>query len=263
MGEVVTEAVGNVLEVRGLSKRYGRVTAVDAVDLTIARGESYALIGPNGAGKSTVFAALSGRLKPDAGRVRLNGVDVTRMPPHRRCRLGLTQTFQRSFVFEGLTVGENVSLSLRRGMGRGSRLWEGARGADAVRAAAEGILEELGLRADIDKVGGALSHGARRLLEIALAFGSDATVLLLDEPMAGLSPLERRDLAAHIKDMVGKKTVVFVEHDMEAVGSLASRVGVLVSGRLVAEGALDEVRAAEQVRQAYFGSQDGASLESG
>jgi branched-chain amino acid transport system ATP-binding protein len=248
--------VSAALETRGLVRRFGHLTAVDGVDLGVETGTVHALIGPNGAGKTTVVNMLAGALVPSAGRILLNGEDVTGAAPNRLCRLGVGRTFQRSRVLGRAAVRENALLGAAGpGMGLLASLRPFA--ADVERRA-DAALERCGLAAVTDRPADSLSHGERRALEIAMTLAGDPSVLLLDEPLAGTGPDEGRALSDLIRSLGGSHTVVLVEHDMDAVFRIADAVTVLVAGRVLAVGAPAAIRADAAVQEAYLGHGDGA-----
>jgi len=235
-----------VLRVAGLQKRFGGVLAVDGVSLDLAEGELHALIGPNGAGKTTLVQLLSGALQPSAGTIALDGRDITGLSMHRRVRLGLARSYQITSVFPNFTVLENLALSLR-GAGRPD---------DRERAYVE--LDAIGLAHRGDQLAGVLAHGERRQLELGLALATGARILLLDEPMAGMGPDEAERILGLIEALKGRRTILLVEHDMDAVFRLADRISTLVYGRLIASGAPDEIRHHPEVRRAYLGEEGAA-----
>ena len=242
------------LATRALGYRVGGVIILEDIDLEVAPGEFLGLIGPNGAGKSTLLNLLSGVLRPSAGRIELNGEDVTRTRPERRARLGLGRTFQTSTLFETLSVFENVRLAAQVHRGGTANFWRAPRRDDAAGGAAVDALARVGLAHQRDVVTGVLSHGEKRKLELAILLASDARILLLDEPMAGVNT---HDIAA-LSDLIGElhgegRTVVMVEHHLAVVIGLAQTIAVLDSGRLLAHGEPDAVIADENVQQAYLG----------
>jgi branched-chain amino acid transport system ATP-binding protein len=232
-----------MLSVRGLHKHFGGVLAVDDVGLELAEGELHAIIGPNGAGKTTLIHLLSGALKPDAGVIVLAGRDVTRLAMHRRVRLGLARSYQITSVFPNFTVLENLALAVQGASGRDDR----------DRARAE--LAAVGLGARADDLAGALAHGERRRLELGLALSTGARLLLLDEPMAGMGPEEAARIVDLLLALKRKRTILLVEHDMDAVFRLADRITTLVDGRVIASGAPEEIRGHPEVRRAYLGEE--------
>ena len=247
-----------LLEVRGLTKRFGGVTAVDDLDLTVHAGEIVALIGPNGAGKTTAFNMISGAVVPTAGTVTMAGTRVEGRKPHVFARAGATRTFQNLQIFSSATVLGNVMVGrhLRSRTGLlGAALVLPARGEErAVEASARELLDLLDLGPDADRLAADLPFGRQRLVEVARALALEPDLLLLDEPMAGLSGAERRDLARLLRRLrAGGMAVVLVEHDVEAVLALADRVAVLEDGVRIALGTPDEVRHDPAVVAAYLG----------
>jgi branched-chain amino acid transport system ATP-binding protein len=234
------------LRVTGLQKRFGGVLAVDDVSLDLAEGELHAVIGPNGAGKTTLIHLLSGALAPSAGAIELDGLDITGLSMHRRVRLGLARSYQITSVFPNFTVLENLALAV-----------QGASGSpDPGRARAE--LDAVGLGARSDQLANALAHGERRQLELGLALATGARILLLDEPMAGMGPDEAARILSLIEGLKRQRTILLVEHDMDAVFRLADRISTLVYGRIIASGAPDEIRRHPEVRRAYLGEEGAA-----
>jgi branched-chain amino acid transport system ATP-binding protein len=252
MSAAADPAIRAVLSCTGLARTFGALRAVDGVDLALPAGARHALIGPNGAGKSTLFQLLAGGLRPSAGRVWLDGRDVTRMSDARRARLGIGQTFQHASLFASMTVAENVALAAQRALGTPWSPVPGER--PAVRRRVDELL------ADVDLLGrstvpvAALSHGECRQLELALALATAPRVLLLDEPAAGMSPAESGQFAALIQRLPAGVTLLFVEHDLDLVFRLATRVTVLHLGKVLLSGTPDEVRESPQVQEAYLGT---------
>jgi branched-chain amino acid transport system ATP-binding protein len=242
-----------ILRVSGLVKRFGGVTASDSVDLEVRKGEVHALIGPNGAGKSTFVHQVSGALLPDAGTITFEGRDLTRMAMHRRVAAGVARSFQVTNVFGRLTVLDNVALAVQARSGSSFAFWRPAISEEAMFAEARRLLERVGLEGRAGLEAAALSHGEQRRLEVALALATLARLLLLDEPMAGLDLRESADLVALLREIRMDSTLLLVEHDMEAVFSLADRISVMVYGRVIATGTPGEIRANEEVRRAYLG----------
>jgi branched-chain amino acid transport system ATP-binding protein len=234
------------LSVAGLQKRFGGVVAVDGVSLDIAPGELHAVIGPNGAGKTTLISLLSGALAPNAGTILLDGRDITGLAMHRRVRVGLARSYQITSLFPNFTVLENLALAVQGAGGRH----------DLAHARAE--LEGIGLADRADRLAGALAHGERRQLELGLALATGAKILLLDEPMAGMAAEEAARIVGLIEALKGQRTILLVEHDMDAVFRLADRITTLVYGRVIASGAPDEIRRHPEVRRAYLGEEAAA-----
>jgi branched-chain amino acid transport system ATP-binding protein len=251
-------ASGPVLSCTGLARAFGALRAVDGVDLSLPAGARHALIGPNGAGKSTLFQLLAGGLRPSAGRVWLDGRDVTRMSDARRARLGIGQTFQHASLFLSMTVADNVALAARRAMGRP---WSPVpRPSPALDERVEQLLASVGLEGRRTLPVGALSHGECRQLELAVALATAPRVLLLDEPAAGMSPAETLRLAELIQKLPAAITLLFVEHDLDLVFRLATRVTVLHLGKVLLSGTPEQVQESSQVQEAYLGTGRRADL---
>jgi branched-chain amino acid transport system ATP-binding protein len=244
-----------VLEVRGLSKSFAGFRAVSDVDLAVAEGEIAAVIGPNGAGKSTLFSLITGHLRPTAGRVFVNGRDVTGVAPYKICGMGLGRSFQRTNIFPKLTVLENVRAALLAHRGQGRNIWSRAKALCHVEA--EALLAAIGLAAQMHAVAGTLSYGNQKQLELGIALASDPKILLLDEPTAGMSASETHETMALIERIARERrlTLLFTEHDMAVVFSIAHRIAVMHQGRLIAHGDPAEVRADAQVRRVYLGDE--------
>jgi branched-chain amino acid transport system ATP-binding protein len=242
-----------VLAVEGLVKAFGAVRATDGVSLDLKPGEIHALIGPNGAGKSTLIRLVSGALRPDAGRVRFIGRDVSRLDVAGRARLGLGRTFQVSSLLPEGSAMANVLVAVQARTGSSLRFF---RRAMSDRAAADEAMErlaEVGLADRAAIPSASLSHGERRLLEVAVALALRPKALLLDEPMAGMGPEGSRAFTVLLDRLRERAPILLVEHDMDAVFALADRVSVLVYGRLIATGTVEEIRRDPGVREAYLG----------
>jgi branched-chain amino acid transport system ATP-binding protein len=244
---------GPVLEALGLAKAFGGVRAVDGVTFNVEAGRLLALIGPNGAGKTTCFNLLNGQLRPDAGRVMLEGRDVTGLNPRAVWRLGVGRTFQITATFASMTVRENVQMAL---LSHHGQVWNGwSRAREACVAEADALLAQVGMQAQAERACGILAYGDLKRIELAVALANAPRLLLMDEPTAGMAPEERSAimaLAASLARTVGI-AVLFTEHDMDVVFGHASRVLVLHQGALIAEGRPDEVRADRKVREVYLG----------
>ena len=242
-----------LLEVRKLSKAFGALVATDSVDFDVRAGETHAVIGPNGAGKTTFIKQLSGELHPDAGRIHFAGEDVTGLAAHRRSRKGLARSFQITSVYREFSALDNVALGVQAHAGHSFRFWKPAREDDALMEPALQILKRIGLHERKNVPAAELSHGEQRQLEIAMALASRPRLLLLDEPVAGMGTDESQRMIELLAALKGEKTIVLVEHDMDAVFTLADRISVLVYGRIIATGTPAEIRANEEVRAAYLG----------
>jgi branched-chain amino acid transport system ATP-binding protein len=242
-----------VLEVRALSKRFGGLLASDRIDLDVASGETHAIIGPNGAGKTTLIGQLAGDLRPDAGAIRFMSRDVTRLDAPSRSRLGLARSFQITSIFPELSALDNAALAVQAHRGSSFRFWRPARAERALREPAQLALESVGLGERGGIAAANLAHGEQRQLEIAMALATQPRLLLLDEPVAGMGLEESQRMVRFLATLKGRITIVLVEHDMDAVFTLADRISVMVYGRIIATGTPAQVRANEQVRRAYLG----------
>jgi len=231
-----------LLSTRGLSKNFAGLRAVEDVDFDLPKGEIRALIGPNGAGKTTLVGMISGRIAPNAGRVMLDGQDITALPAHRRMRLGIAYTFQITSVFGRLSVQENVALAARRHM-------QGT----AVEAAVDAALSQVGLAERAAQDAGDLAYGHQRLLEIAMGLAQSPRLLILDEPTQGLAEGEIDSFLRLIREVAEKATILLIEHNMRVVMDLADRITVLDGGRVLAEGTPAEIHANRAVQAAYLG----------
>ncbi len=243
-----------LLAASGLRKAFGGVQAVKGVSLTVAAGEMVALIGPNGAGKSTCFGLLGGQLRPDAGRVRLDGTDIAGLPPRRLARMGVARTFQTPAVFASMTVRENVQTAL---IARHRQVWRFGRPAARLHPQdADRLLARVALGTEAERGAGLLSHGDLKRLELAVALAGAPRLLLLDEPTAGTALGERAALMRLVRALATEEriAVLFTEHDMEAVFGHADRVLVLDRGSLIAAGDPETVRRDARVRAVYLGA---------
>ena len=245
-----------VLETQGLSKAFGGVRAVDGVDLALTRGELRALIGPNGAGKTTCFNMLTGQLRPDRGEVRLNGERVTGLPPHQVSRRGVSRTFQITATFASLTALENVQVARISYRRRAYSLLTPAARLEV--AESRRRLAQVGLEEQAARPAAVLAYGDLKKLELAVALANDPTVLLLDEPTAGMAPAERGALMALVERLARERglTVLFTEHDMDVVFAVADRIMVLHQGRVIADGKPADVRANPEVQRVYLGDEE-------
>ncbi|HYF18806.1 MAG TPA: ABC transporter ATP-binding protein [Ramlibacter sp.] len=242
-----------VLEARGLVKRFGGITATQDVNLQVAKGARHALIGPNGAGKTTLINLLTGVLPPTAGRIVLEGEDITGLAPHQRVRRGLVRTFQINQLFASMTPLETLALVVSEQRGLGARLWQklGAKGDVADRAWQ--LLEQFHLAEVMDQPTEHLAYGKRRLLEIAIALACEPRVLLLDEPVAGVPAGEREELLQTVADLPADVSVLLIEHDMDLVFSFAKRMTVLVNGAVLTEGSPEQIANDPEVKAVYLG----------
>jgi branched-chain amino acid transport system ATP-binding protein len=244
-----------VLELRDVSRSFGALRAVDHVSLAVRAGSLTSIIGPNGAGKTTLYNLISGRLRPDSGRILLKGEEILGLPPHAIARRGLARSFQITNVFPGLTAFANVRAAVIART-RASRRWFADVGADAsLRGRTDAILEQVGLGAVADRPCRSLSHGDRRVVEIAIILALEPDVILLDEPTAGTNPQETARIVGLIQELQREtgKTFLLTEHDMKVVFSVSERIVVMHQGRILADGAPDAIRGDLSVRQAYLG----------
>jgi branched-chain amino acid transport system ATP-binding protein len=245
-----------LLEIDGLTKRFGGILASDQISLNVPKGELHAIIGPNGAGKTTLIGQLAGELTPDSGSIRFEGGDITAAPAFRRSQLGLARSFQITSLFPDFTALDNVALAVQAHAGHSFRFWRDARTEPALREPAQAALARVGLSGRAHVPVAVLSHGEHRQLEIAMALATGPRMLLLDEPMAGMGPDESARMVTLLRELKRELTILLIEHDMEAVFALADRITVLVYGRIIATGTGEAIRANEEVRQAYLGEQE-------
>jgi branched-chain amino acid transport system ATP-binding protein len=249
-------AAETVLRLEGVSKRFGGVRAVKEVDLDVVRGERRAILGPNGAGKTTLFNLVAGDFAPTGGRIEILGDDVTAQPARRRTGLGLSRTYQKSRLFRGLTVEDNLYLAVVGREGGHLRLVPSRKDAayrERARAAAEGV----GLGHRLDTPVGSLSHGEQRQLEVGLASVTEPQIMMLDEPASGLSRGEREQLIELLFGLGRDVTLILIEHDMDVALTVAERVTMMHDGRVIVEGTPAEIRANELVHDLYLGRAHG------
>lgn len=243
----------SILQITDLCKRFGGVLATDHVNLEIQAGEVHALIGPNGAGKTTLISQLSGLLKPDSGQIKFKGRNMTSKPAHRFARAGLARSFQITSVFADMTLLQNVAMAVQADAGHSFSFWRDATCDKRLLEPAYEYLRTTGLANRADKTASAVSHGERRQLEVAMALATEPAFLLLDEPMAGMAPEESSLMIDILKNLGDDKTILLVEHDMNAVFRLADRISVLVYGRVIATGNRNDIQSNAEVRAAYLG----------
>ncbi len=249
------DAAKPILSVKGLNKRFGSLVVADQVDLEVFPYRLHSLIGPNGAGKTTFFNMLTGLLAPNEGAILFDGHDVTRLPVHRRIRLGLSRSFQILSVFPNLTAFENVRVAVQAQDARRWRLWRDAYAYDDLNARTWSLLAAVGLEDRAADPCANLNHGQRRLLEIAISLATDAKLLLLDEPLAGLAEADRQVVGALIRKLADTHAVLLIEHDIDRVLALSDRITVLHQGRVIADGAPAEVGTNPDVIAAYMGAE--------
>jgi branched-chain amino acid transport system ATP-binding protein len=245
------------LEARGLTKQFGALLATDNVSFTIQAGARQALIGPNGAGKTTLINLLTGVVEPTEGQVLLQDRNVTALSSSQRVRLGLSRTFQINQLFPHLTPAESLGLAISERNGSGADFWRIAGARPGIIAEIEDLLTRFGLEAEMDQPTRKLPYGKQRLLEIALALATRPRVLLLDEPAAGVPEEERQDILAALSALPSDVAILLIEHDMDLVFTFATRISVLVAGRLLTEGEPEEIAADERVRAVYLGEDAG------
>ena len=247
----------SLLKVQDLSKSFGRVITARQLNFEIQTGELTSVIGPNGAGKSTLINILSGSISADAGHIFLQRREITRLPTHRRVRLGLCRSFQVVNVFPELTVFENVQIPVLARIGRARHFFRSLRGEPGVADQAMEVLERVNLSGRAQSLASELSHGDQRLLEVGIALAVKPKLLFLDEPTAGMNPLERAEILESIRRLStsGETTFVIVEHDMDVVFALSDRVIVLHLGDIICDGKPDVVKEDQQVRECYLGEE--------
>jgi branched-chain amino acid transport system ATP-binding protein len=242
-----------LLKARGLTKTFGAIRATDGLSLDVWTGEVLAVIGPNGAGKTTAVGQLSGELKSDAGTIHFEGRDISGLPMHKRAHLGLARSFQITSIFLRFTAEDNVAMALQAQDGHSFRFWKAARNDQKLRNPAREMLEEVGLADRADVAAANLSHGEQRQLELAMALATRPSMLLLDEPMAGMGLEDSSRMVDFLLKLKGRVTILLVEHDMDAVFALADRITVLVYGKVVATGTPEKIRTDPTVQKAYLG----------
>ncbi len=246
-----------LLAAEGLTRRFGGLAANQDVNLVLERGVLHALLGPNGAGKSTCINMLSGDLPPSEGAIRFKGDDITGLAAHERSRIGIGRSYQRTNIFPGFTVLENCRLAAQSRNQRAWRIFTDALGLTDTVERARSAIAEAGLAGREDRVAGTLSHGEQRQLEIAMVLATDAEVLLLDEPLAGMGSEESAQMVTLLNRLKETRAILLVEHDMDAVFAVADRITVMVNGQVLESGPPDQIRNSPDVQQAYLG-QEGA-----
>ncbi|CAM5508991.1 ABC transporter ATP-binding protein [Eoetvoesiella caeni] len=249
----MTDMITPKLEIRNLNKAFGALIATNNASLVVGQGELHALIGPNGAGKTTLISQISGELMPDSGNVLLDGRDITRLPAYRRAEVGLARSFQISQLYNEFTAEDNVAMAVQAQSSKRYNLWRNARKDPDLREPAKLALAKVGLESRGNEKVASLAHGEKRQLELAIALSLNASVLLLDEPMAGLGAEESMLMKDILQTLKGQYAMLLVEHDMDIVFALADRVTVLVYGKPIFTGVPDEVREHSAVREAYLG----------
>jgi branched-chain amino acid transport system ATP-binding protein len=247
---------GIILAAAGLTKRFGGLAANQGVNLILETGKLHALLGPNGAGKSTFINMLSGDLAATEGKILYQGRDITGLGNHQRSRMGIGRSYQRTNIFPQFTVFENCRLAAQARDQRAWRIFSDAQGFLPAREKALSAIEEAGLEQRIDRVAGTLSHGEQRQLEIAMVLATDARVLLLDEPLAGMGSDESSKMVELLKKLRPGRAILLVEHDMDAVFAVADTVTVMVNGQVLESGSPRQIRASVDVQHAYLGHEE-------
>jgi branched-chain amino acid transport system ATP-binding protein len=242
-----------MLEIKNLRKAFSGFVATNDVSLTAEKNRITAVIGPNGAGKSTLFNLITGHLRPDSGTVLLDGRDITGVAPHRICSMGMARSFQRTNIFPKLSVYDNIQAAFIAHNGRGLDMWSSA--SAQFRRETEAMIESLGLGTIAGTIAGTTSHGAQKQIELGIALAGNPSILLLDEPTAGMSAQETHESIKHLARLSKERglTLLFTEHDMDVVFSISDKIAVLHQGRIIAIGSPDEVRQDAEVRRVYLG----------
>jgi branched-chain amino acid transport system ATP-binding protein len=253
---IAQAGAANALELRGVSRAFGALLAVSEVSMTVRAGERRAVLGANGAGKTTLFNAITGDFPPTAGRIRFFGEDVTDLPAHERIRRGLRRTYQTSLLFRGLTVLDNVLMAVR-GVGRNRFSWLRPREGDVTMTAARELLHAVHLDLLAATPVADLAHGQQRQLEIAMALAGAPRFILFDEPAAGLSPVERRDLIQILTALPAHIGYIIIEHDLDVALRVVERVTVMHNGQLFTEGTPEEIQSDREVQRIYLGAGHG------
>ncbi len=242
-----------LLQIKGLNKSFGGVLATDNVDLSVQRGEIHALIGPNGAGKTTLISQISGILQSDSGAIEFDGTPITRLSAPARSLMGIARSFQITSILREFTCQENVALAVQAHYGHSFNVWRPVASEARIQDRAVSVLESIGMDQHLDTIAGDLAHGEQRQLELAIALAMDPKLLILDEPLAGMGRLDSARIIDFLQGLKKKFTILVIEHDMDAVFTLADRISVMVYGRLIASGSHDDIRNDELVRSAYLG----------
>ena len=246
----------SLLEVSGLVKRFGGLMATDHVSFAVEPGEVHAIIGPNGAGKTTLISQLSGELQPDEGSMVFEGSDISRLSVPARSLAGLGRSYQISQIFREFTALENVMLAVQAHAGRGFSFIQAVAREPAITAPAFEALRQVGLADRATALAASMAHGEHRQLELAMTLAGSPRLLLLDEPMAGMSQKESEEMISLIRALKGRYAIILVEHDMDAVFALADRISVLVYGRIIVTGTPAEIRQNRMVKEAYLGEEE-------
>ncbi len=249
-------AADNIIEARGLTKRFHGFAAVSEVDLDVRRHSIHALIGPNGAGKTTFFNLITKFLAPSEGTIRYNGDDITAESPARVARRGIVRSFQISAIFPRMTVAENVRIALQRPLGTSFRFWQSESTLDRLSGRVDELLDAVGLGAWRDQSAAGLPYGRKRALEFATTLALEPELMLLDEPTSGLGSEDVDRIAELIRTVSANRTILMVEHNLSVVARLADTITVLARGKVLAEGPYAEVSADPRVIEAYIGGEE-------
>jgi branched-chain amino acid transport system ATP-binding protein len=247
-----------LLKLRQLQKAFGAIVVTDGVNLSVTQGELHAIIGPNGAGKTTLVHQISGLSASDSGQIFFDAEDITQLSMPQRVRRGLARSFQITSILSGFSALENVALAVQARSGSSYRFFRNTAQEPALNEPAMAYLERVGLPQRATVLAGFLSHGEKRLLELAVALATDPKLLLLDEPLAGTGHDESQRVIETLRHLKRQSTILLIEHDMDAVFSLADRISVLVAGRVIATGTPEAIRANPEVRAAYLGDEEAA-----
>ncbi len=243
----------NILKIKNLNKNFGGVIATKNLNLSVLDGELHAIIGPNGAGKTTLVSQIFGQVFPDSGHIFFQNIDITYMPEYKKSRLGINRTFQITSVMQSMTVAENIQLATDTIRENSFYFFTTSNNKDHIQKKIEFCLGQVGLIQAIDQPVSNLSHGDCRKLEIAMALASDAQLLLLDEPMAGLGPTETKEMIRLLTKLKRRQSILLIEHDMDAVFALADRISVMVAGQVIASGDPRSIKNNSRVQSAYLG----------
>jgi branched-chain amino acid transport system ATP-binding protein len=248
--------ISPILSIQKLSKKFGAVIANEDVSLDLYQGEIHGLIGPNGAGKSTLIKQISGEIKQDSGKIILEENEISNHQVFERTKMGLARSFQVSSVIPNFTALENVILAIQGNLGQTFKFWKPVSKNQGLINAAQVYLDQVDLKTRMSVLASELSHGERRKLEISMALALEPKVFLLDEPMAGLGAAGSKVMTKQLAKLKSRAPILLIEHDMDAIFALADRISVLVYGRIIASGTVDEIRSNADVREAYLGSED-------
>jgi branched-chain amino acid transport system ATP-binding protein len=248
--------VSPILSIQKLSKKFGAVIANEDVSIDLYKGEIHGLIGPNGAGKSTLIKQISGEIKQDSGKIILEENEISNHQVFERTKMGLARSFQVSSVIPNFTALENVILAIQGNLGQTFKFWKPVSKNQGLINAAQVYLDQVDLKTRMSVLASELSHGERRKLEISMALALEPKVFLLDEPMAGLGAAGSKVMTKQLAKLKSRAPILLIEHDMDAIFALADRISVLVYGRIIASGTVNEIRSNADVREAYLGSDD-------